>query len=52
MFFILSNIINNKQLKTLKKFTYRKKERKTIKYYKNLKKNPKKKKPFLFIHKT
>jgi len=52
MFFILSNIINNKQLKTLIKFTYRKKERKTIKYYKNLKKNPKKKKPFLFIHKT
>ncbi len=46
MFFILSNIINNKQLKTLIKFTYRKKERKTIKYYKNLKKKSKKKKTF------
>lgn len=46
MFFILSNIINNKQLKTLIKFTYRKKERKTIKYYKNLKKKSKKKNTF------
>ena len=31
MFFILSNIINNKQIKTLKKFTYRKKRKENYK---------------------